>query len=137
MEPLKLIALAIEAREHAYVPYSNFAVGAALLTKSGKLYQGCNIENSSYGLTNCAERTAAFKAVYDGEREFAAIAIVGGPAGKPIDQLCAPCGACRQVLREFCEDDMPVYLSKDGTDVLETSLTKLLPLSFSKDDLGL
>lgn len=135
MESLKLIELAIEARQHAYVPYSAFAVGAALLTKEGKVYQGCNIENASYGLTNCAERTAIFKAVYEGEREFEAIAIVGGPAGKPICELCAPCGACRQVIAEFCAPDFKIYLSKGDGKVVTSTLTNMLPFSFTKDDL--
>ena len=135
MTSLQLVNLAIEAREHAYVPYSNFAVGAALLTKEGKVYQGCNIENSSYGATNCAERTAFFTAVYQGERNFEAIAIVGGKAGEPVHELCAPCGICRQVMREFCKDDFKIFLSKGDGTVLETTLTQLLPLSFSKEDL--
>lgn len=135
MTSLELVNLAIEAREHAYVPYSGFAVGAALLTKNGKVYQGCNIENSSYGATNCAERTAFFTAVYQGERDFEAIAIVGGKAGEPVSELCAPCGICRQVMREFCKDDFKIILSKGDGTVLETTLTNLLPLSFSKEDL--
>ncbi len=135
MTSLELVNLAIEAREHAYVPYSGFAVGAALLTKDGKVYQGCNIENSSYGATNCAERTAFFTAVYQGERDFEAIAIVGGKAGEPVSELCAPCGICRQVMREFCRDDFKIILSKGDGTVLETTLTNLLPLSFSKEDL--
>ncbi|MGM9524335.1 MAG: cytidine deaminase [Faecousia sp.] len=135
MTSLELVNLAIEAREHAYVPYSNFAVGAALLTRDGKVYQGCNIENSSYGATNCAERTAFFTAVYQGERDFEAIAIVGGKAGEPVSELCAPCGICRQVMREFCKDDFKIILSKGDGTVLETTLTNLLPLSFSKEDL--
>lgn len=135
MTPIELVNLAIEAREHAYVPYSGFAVGAALLTKAGKVYQGCNIENSSYGPTNCAERTAFFTAVYEGERDFEAIAVVGGKAGSPISELCAPCGVCRQVMREFCKDDFKIFLSKGDGKVLETTLTQLLPLSFSKEDL--
>ncbi|MGN1306747.1 MAG: cytidine deaminase [Faecousia sp.] len=135
MTSLELVNLAIEAREHAYVPYSNFAVGAALLTKDGKVYQGCNIENSSYGATNCAERTAFFTAVYQGERDFEAIAIVGGKAGEPVSELCAPCGICRQVMREFCKDDFKIILSKGDGTALETTLTNLLPLSFSKEDL--
>ena len=135
MTSLELVNLAIEAREHAYVPYSSFAVGAALLTKDGKVYQGCNIENSSYGATNCAERTAFFTAVYQGERDFEAIAIVGGKAGEPVSELCAPCGICRQVMREFCKDDFKIFLSKGDGTILETTLTNLLPLSFSKEDL--
>lgn len=135
MTPLELVNLAIEAREHAYVPYSGFAVGAALLTKEGKVYQGCNIENSAFGPTNCAERTAFFTAVYQGERDFEAIAIVGGREGKPVSDLCAPCGVCRQVMREFCKNDFKIYLSKGDGDVLTYTLSDLLPLSFSKDDL--
>ena len=136
MTPLELVNLAIEAREHAYVPYSGFAVGAALLTKEGKVYQGCNIENSAFGPTNCAERTAFFTAVYQGERDFEAIAIVGGREGKPVSDLCAPCGVCRQVMREFCKNDFKIYLSKGDGEVLTYTLSDLLPLSFSKDDLN-
>ena len=135
MTPLELVSLAIEAREHAYVPYSGFAVGAALLTKEGKVYQGCNIENSAFGPTNCAERTAFFTAVYQGERDFEAIAIVGGREGKPVSDLCAPCGVCRQVMREFCKNNFKIYLSKGDGEVLTYTLSDLLPLSFSKDDL--
>ena len=100
----ELIHKAIAAREFAYAPYSNFCVGAALLTKSGKIYTGCNVENAGYSATNCAERTAFFKAVSEGEREFAAIAIGGGPRG-PLTEYCSPCGVCRQVMAEFCDPD--------------------------------
>ncbi len=136
MTPIELVNLAIEAREHAYAPYSNFAVGAALLTKGGKVYQGCNIENVSFTPTNCAERTAFFTAVYQGEREFEAIAVVGGPAGKPVSSLCAPCGVCRQVMREFCKDDFKIYLSKGDGTYVEKTLIEMLPLSFSGDNLA-
>ncbi|MDR0889242.1 MAG: cytidine deaminase [Oscillospiraceae bacterium] len=135
MTPIELVNLAIAAREHAYVPYSGFGVGAALLTKGGKVYQGCNIENAAYGPTNCAERTAFFTAVYEGERDFEAIAVVGGKMGQPISELCAPCGVCRQVIREFCNDDFKIYLSKGDNTFEEISLTHLLPFSFSKADL--
>ena len=135
MTPLELVNLAIDAREHAYVPYSGFAVGAALLTKEGKVYQGCNIENSAFGPTNCAERTAFFTAVYQGERDFEAIAIVGGREGKSVSDLCSPCGVCRHVMREFCKNDFKIYLSKGDGEVLTYTLSDLLPLSFSKDDL--
>ena len=135
MTPIELVNLAIEAREHSYSPYSNFAVGAALLTKSGKIYQGCNIENVSFTPTICAERTAFFKAVFDGEREFEAIAVVGGPAGKPVSDLCAPCGVCRQVMREFCSDDFKIYLSKGDGSYMEASLIEMLPFGFSERDL--
>ena len=133
MTPLELVNLAIEAREHAYIPYSGFAVGAALLTKDGKVYQGCNIENSAFGPTNCAERTAFFKAVSEGD--FEAIAIVGGKGGEPISELCAPCGVCRQVMAEFCERDFKIYLSKGDGVVVTKTLAELLPLSFTKADL--
>ena len=132
----ELLKTAIEARENAYVPYSHFAVGAALLAKSGKVYRGCNVENAAYGPTNFAERTAFFTAVCAGEREFEALAICGGPAGKPVSELCAPCGVCRQVIREFCPDDFPIVLTTDGTKLYETTLAELLPLSFSADDLN-
>lgn len=132
----ELLKIAIEAREKAYVPYSRFAVGAALLAKSGKVYRGCNVENAAYGPTNCAERTAFFTAVCAGEREFEALAICGGPAGKPVSELCAPCGVCRQVIREFCPDDFPIVLTTDGTKLYETTLAELLPLSFSANDLN-
>lgn len=132
----ELLKTAIEARKNAYVPYSHFAVGAALLAKSGKVYRGCNVENAAYGPTNCAERTAFFTAVCAGEREFEALAICGGPAGKPVSELCAPCGVCRQVIREFCPDDFPIVLTTDGTKLYETTLAELLPLSFSADDLN-
>lgn len=136
MTPLELVNRAIEAREHAYVPYSHFAVGAALLTKDGKVYPGCNIENSSFGATNCAERTAFFSAVYAGEREFEAIAIVGGPEGEPVHELCAPCGICRQVMREFCDLEFKIYLSKGDGTYFASSLADMLPFSFSKEDLN-
>ena len=135
MTPVELVELAIEAREHSYCTYSGFAVGAALLTKSGKIYQGCNIENVSFTPTICAERTAFFKAVYDGEREFEAIAIVGGPAGKSVSSPCAPCGVCRQVMREFCKDDFKIYLGKGDGTYVESSLIEMLPFSFSGSNL--
>lgn len=137
MEDKKLIELAYEARERAYTPYSGFQVGAALLAKSGKVYLGCNIENSSYTPTNCAERTAFFKAVSEGEREFDAIAVVGGPAGKRNGETCAPCGVCRQVMREFCEPKEFQILLEDGKGgILKLKLEELLPLSFGPENLG-
>ena len=129
MTSLELVNLAIEAREHAYVPYSNFAVGAALLTKDGKVYQGCNIENAAYSPTNCAERTAFFKAVYDGHRDFTAIAVCGGKGGV-ITGAFPPCGVCRQVMREFCGDDFRIYLVNDkGFETV--TLAQLLPYGFT------
>ena len=135
MTGTELVKLALEARERAYTPYSHFAVGAALLTKEGKVYQGCNIENASYSPTNCAERTAFFKAIYEGEREFSAIAVVGGPEGKPAAQLCTPCGVCRQVMREFCDLDFVIYLGAGDGTYIEQKLSDLLPMSFSPKDL--
>lgn len=126
----ELIMLAKEAMSHAYAPYSGFTVGAALLAKDGRVYQGCNIENASYSPTNCAERTAVFKAVYDGVRDFEAIAVVGGQNGA-ITGYCPPCGVCRQVLREFCRDDFKIYLGGPHGTILEKTLAELLPLSFS------
>ena len=110
MTPEKLIELAKEAMAHAYAPYSHFHVGAALLCADGTVYQGANIENAAYGECVCAERNAVFKAVYDGHRDFTAIAIVGGREGV-VDSFCAPCGACRQVLSEFCGPDLKIYLT--------------------------
>ena len=103
MTPEQLVREALEAMHFAYVPYSGFTVGAALLTKSGKVYRGCNIENAAFGPSCCAERTAFFKAVSEGKRGFSAIAIVGGPAGKEPEDFCPPCGVCRQVMMEFCD----------------------------------
>ena len=117
----ELLELAIEARKKSYSPYSNFRVGAALLTKSGKVYGGCNIENAAYTPTNCAERTAIFKAVSEGEREFSAIAIVGGKGEEPAD-FCAPCGICRQVLAEFCDLDFRIVLANSSSRLLPTTL---------------
>ena len=124
----KLCELAVEAMAHAYAPYSGFKVGAALLCADGTVYQGCNIENAAYGPTNCAERTAIFKAVYDGHRDFTAIAICGGKDGV-ITGAFPPCGVCRQVMREFCDDDFTVCLV--NTEGYETrTLAQLLPDSF-------
>ena len=134
MTDLQLLLLAIEARKHSYAPYSSFHVGAALLGKSGKVYTGCNVENAAYTPTNCAERTAVFKAVSEGEREFTAIAVVGG-AGEAIAELCAPCGVCRQVLAEFCRGDLRVILGTPESITVST-LAELLPLSFGKSDLS-
>ena len=105
MTNTELILEAKKARERAYAPYSNHKVGAALVTKDGKIYHGCNIENAAYSPTNCAERTAFFKAIYDGERAFDRIAIVGGMEGTDGNETCAPCGLCRQVMMEFCNPD--------------------------------
>ena len=130
MTPRELALAAIEAMKKSYSPYSHFTVGAALLTKEGKLYTGANIENASYTPTVCAERNAIFTAVHNGEREFEAIAIVGGHEGE-IKGVTAPCGVCRQVMSEFCSPDFKVLLvtSPDG-DFEETTLGELLPYTF-------
>ena len=132
MTPEKLCELAKEAMLHAYVPYSGYKVGAALLCADGTVYQGCNIENAAYGPTNCAERTAIFKAVYDGYRDFAAIAVCGGKDGV-ITGAFPPCGVCRQVMREFCEDDFMIYMiGSDGYEAV--TLAELLPHSFKASE---
>ena len=131
MDKLQLMEESKIARENAYVPYSKFKVGAALLSKNGKVYHGCNIENAGYSMTNCAERTAMFKAVSEGVREFQSLAVVADTEG-PV----SPCGACRQVLAEFCEPDMPVYLINLKGSVLETTVAELLPGAFSPEDLA-
>ena len=129
MPPEELCKLAVEAMSHAYVPYSGYKVGAALLCADGTVYQGCNIENAAYSPTNCAERTAIFKAVYDGHRDFAAIAVCGGKDGI-ITGVFPPCGVCRQVMREFCNDDFLIYLVNDkGYETV--TLRQLLPYGFS------
>ncbi len=125
-----LVKEAFAAREKAYAPYSKFAVGAALLSQAGHIYRGCNIESSSYSPTNCAERTAIFKAVSEGERSFRAIAIVGGPLENPIDSYCPPCGVCRQVMQEFCPPDFPIYLASSPEQYRIYTLSDLLPCPF-------
>ena len=135
MTPEKLIEQAEIAMERAYAPYSGFKVGAALLAKDGRVFLGCNVENAAYGPTNCAERTAIFKAVSEGCRDFAAIAVVGGRDGV-ITGAFPPCGVCRQVMREFCGADFPVYMGR-GAEAYETvTLGELLPYSFSNEQLG-
>ena len=134
MEDRELIRAAIRARENAYCPYSGYGVGAALLACSGRVYGGCNIENAAYGPTNCAERTAFFKAVYDGVREFREIAIVGGRDGV-LTGFAAPCGVCRQVMREFCGEDFLIHLF-DGSAYRTFTLGELLPLGFTAADLA-
>ena len=132
----EMIELAMQARTKAYAPYSNFQVGAALLTKSGKIYHGCNIENAGYTPTNCAERTAFFRAVYDGEREFEKIAVGGGPKGEEADTLCAPCGVCRQVMMEFCDPETFQIILANGKDAyVELTLKELFPYGFGPLDL--
>ena len=131
----ELIRKAIEAMNAAYTPYSGFRVGAALLTEDGRIYQGCNIENAAYTPTVCAERTAFFKAVSEGERRFSAICIVGGKDGI-LSGYTAPCGVCRQVMREFCQPDhFRIILAKDEEHWKEYSLSELLPEGFGPENL--
>lgn len=127
MTEKELVSLALEARENSYSPYSGFKVGAALLTKSGRVYKGCNIENGAFSPTNCAERTAVFSAVCDGEKDFSAIAVVGG--ADEIRDFCPPCGVCRQVLSEFCDADFKIHLF-NGEEIKTYTLGELFPESF-------
>ena len=129
MEAEKLIKMAIEAREKAYVPYSGFKVGAALLTKEGKVFTGCNIESASYSPTICAERTAIAKAVSEGYRDIDTIAIVGS-----LEKLSYPCGVCRQMMREFGED-IKIIVAKSAEEYKEYTIRELLPESFGPEDL--
>lgn len=126
----KIIEKAFEARENAYCPYSGFAVGAALLSKSGEIFSGCNIENSA-GTSNCAERTAIFKAVSEGVRDFDVIVIVGAyKKNTVIDDYCYPCGICRQVMSEFCDKDFKIISAKSIDDYEVHTLGEMLPLAF-------
>ena len=130
MDYSELISRAIIAREKAYVPYSNFKVGAALITEDNKIYTGCNIENASYGATNCAERTAVFKAVSDGPIKIKAIAIVGDP-----EDYTAPCGICRQVILEFASENIEIILAKNEKDYVVKTMEEILPGGFTKNKL--
>lgn len=132
MTPVELIHLAKQAMTRAYVPYSGYKVGAALLTKEGKVYQGCNIENAAFGPSNCAERTAFFTAVYAGERDFAAIAVVGGKDGV-VEDIFPPCGVCRQVMQEFCGPDFMIYMGRGDDSYEAVRLDALLPYGFSSE----
>ncbi|MEH7437464.1 cytidine deaminase [Neobacillus drentensis] len=126
----QLIEEAKKARDKAYVPYSKFGVGAALLTTDGKVYHGCNIENAAYSMCNCAERTALFKAYSEGDRNFQLLAVVAD-----TDRPCSPCGACRQVISELCPRDMKVVLTNLKGDIQEITVEELLPGAFSPEDL--
>lgn len=130
-----LIEEAISARKRAYAPYSHFMVGAALLTKDGRIYTGCNIENAAYGPSNCAERTAFFKAVSEGCRSFAAVAIVGAARNDREGQYAAPCGVCRQVMAEFCDSDFEIIIAKSAEEYYIKTLKELLPESFGPKNL--
>lgn len=130
MSPEELVGYAKEAKELSYSPYSHFAVGAALLTKEGKVYKGANIENSSYGLSMCAERNAVYHALMEGVSpdEFAALALIGD-----TDEPISPCGACRQVLSEFFDKDTPIYMASKEGKIYESSIKDLLPYAFEGD----
>ena len=129
----ELINFALEAREKSYSPYSGFSVGAALLCKNGKVYTGCNIENSAFSPTVCAERTAFFKAVSEGEKKFVNIAIVGGKSDDKFpENYCPPCGVCRQVMKEFCSDDFEIIMAKNADDYIAMKLNEILPAGFDK-----
>ncbi|KMN45231.1 cytidine deaminase [Bacillus sp. LK2] len=130
MDKFELVKQAIKVRENAYTPYSNFKVGAAVLTENDKIYLGCNVENASYGLTNCAERTAIFNAVSHKEKEVKAIAIVADTEG-PV----SPCGACRQVIAEFARKDTKIFLANLNGDIKETTIEHLLPGYFNASDI--
>ena len=135
MNNIELISEAINASKYAYSPYSKFRVGAALLTSDDTVYKGCNIENASFSATVCAERTAFFKAVSDGKKSFKRIAIVG-MNGSDISEYTAPCGVCRQIMREFCDDDFEIVLVKSESEYKILKLAELLPHSFTNVNLG-
>lgn len=133
MNNRELINLALEVRKMSYSPYSGFSVGAALLCKDGSVFTGCNIENSAFSPTNCAERTAFFKAVSEGKRDFEKIAVVGGNSSEDIPlNFCPPCGVCRQVMKEFCSSDFEIIIAKNVDDFQIMTLAEILPLSFDK-----
>jgi cytidine deaminase len=131
MEETQLIQEAINAMERAYAPYSNFKVGAALLAKDGTVFKGCNIENAGYSLTNCAERTAFFKAISEGVKNFEKLVVVADTEGP-----CSPCGACRQVIAEFCDPEMEVILTNLKGNTTNTTVAELLPFAFLPKDLN-
>lgn len=133
----KLVQMALDMRKFSYAPYSKFAVGAALLAKNGTIYTGCNIENSTFTPTICAERTAFFKAVSEGVTEFDGIAIVGAPVGQEPFQVCAPCGVCRQVMMEFCERDFEIILGITPENYVVETLQTMLPYGFRLDEQGI
>ncbi|MBQ7956200.1 MAG: cytidine deaminase [Lachnospiraceae bacterium] len=132
----ELIEQALKARNFSYVPYSGYAVGAALMAQKGAIYSGCNIENAAYGPTNCAERTAFFKAVSEGERAFRAIAICGGKKGEKPETYAYPCGVCRQVMKEFCTDDFEIIVAKSVDEFEIFTLSQLLPHGFGGENLA-
>ena len=132
MENKELVMEALKARKQSYCPYSGFAVGAALLCEDGMVFRGCNIENAAYSATNCAERTAIFRAVSEGNMRFRAIAIVGGPKESEPEDFCPPCGVCRQVMTEFCDPEtFRIVLMNGAGEIREYLLKELLPLGFT------
>lgn len=135
MNEKDLFMLAKETMKNSYAPYSNYNVGAALICKNGNVYKGCNIENASYSVTNCAERTALFSAIANGEKEFSAVCVVGGKNGE-ITNYAMPCGVCRQVLSEFCDAEFKIYVGISEDDIKVFTLGELLPYSFDKSKLG-
>ncbi len=132
----ELVQAAIKMRKYSYAPYSHFTVGAALLSKDGNIFTGCNIENAAYSPTICAERVAFFKAISEGEKEFEAIAIVGGKENEKPNDYCAPCGVCRQVMNEFCDGDFKIILVKNENDISIYNLLELLPKGFGPHNLS-
>lgn len=133
MNNKELVKVAFDAMEKAYAPYSSYKVGAALIGKSGKVYTGCNVENASYSPTNCAERTAFFKAISEGEQQFTKIAIVGGKDGV-VTNMFMPCGVCRQVMAEFCDADFEIIVALSQDNFKSFTLSELLPFGFSKNN---
>lgn len=135
MTDKELAQYALDARSKAYAPYSHYQVGAALLTLDGQVYTGCNIENASFGATNCAERTAFFKAISDEKRDFSGIAIAGGLEKQEIKSLAFPCGICRQVMQEFCGSDFRILMVKSVDEIQVNTLGELLPYGFGQGDI--
>ena len=138
MNTPNLIKQALQARNFAYAPYSHFAVGAALVTEDNKVYTGCNIESSAFTPSNCAERTAFFKAISEGNKKFKSIVVVGDFEGKPVKQLCPPCGMCRQVMMEFCEPEtFEIIVANSNGETQMFKLKDLLPFGFGPSNLNI
>ena len=136
MDKERLIKVAFEALENSYAPYSHFHVGAALLGESGKIYTGCNVESCAFTPSTCAERTALVKAVSEGERHFTGLVVVAKSETGEIENYTSPCGVCRQMLYEFCDQSMPIIMAKNENDFFETTLGALLPMGFGPEKLG-
>ena len=135
-EKRQLICRAQQARAFAQAPYSHFTVGAALLAADGRVFTGCNVENAAYSPTNCAERTALFKAVSEGVTQFTHIAVIGGAEGTTSDTVTAPCGVCRQALYEFCGPELVVLMARTPDEYIERTLGELLPFAFGRSNLA-